>query len=123
MKVLLILVSFKFLISFIVPVSTVILSPLSKVEVDENTTITFSCLVYGCRPKANISWYGIDNKIVPTTPVSQPNGSLFDVKSTLTISFERNEIGKTIYCTANNIKGDEPIKSREAEIDVKCEYI
>lgn len=102
-----------------VPVSTVILSPLSKVEVDENTTITFSCLVYGCRPEANISWYGIDNKIVPTTPVSQPNGSLFDVKSTLTISFERNEIGKTIYCTANNIKGDEPIKSREAEIDVK----
>lgn len=101
-----------------VPVSDVILVPINTVEVDVNQDFAFSCTAQGCRPKANIIWYRDGNVVPENTSTLTPNMSLLDVNSTLITSFEEDEEGMIIYCSAS-IEGDMPKKSQEAKVDVK----
>lgn len=102
-----------------VPVSDVILSPINTVAVDVGKEFTFRCTARGCRPKANIFWYR-NKTLVPETSSNETlDSSLFDVESTLITTFENNETGTMIYCTAINIEGDVPKPSKTALINVK----
>lgn len=105
------------------PVSEVILSPLHQVEVIENRRVTFECLARGVRPKATITWYIEDSVIAETSNESALNGSLYDVYSTLNTSFQKNDTGKKIKCSAVNIENMKAVNSTVAIINVLCEYI
>lgn len=105
-------------VSVQVPVSEVILSPSTKVEVNESNEITFTCLAKGSRPISNITWYRQNIEVSVTSLTILPVGSLFDVKSVLTTSFNKEENGSTVYCTANNIGGVPPRSSEKAVINV-----
>lgn len=109
------------------PVSEVILSPSAVVEVNEKNENTFSCLAKRSRPMSNITWYRQNITVSETSSsiqsYDQPDGSLFDVRSNLTILFQKDQNGSVIYCTAHNIGRVPPRKSEEAVISVICEYI
>lgn len=105
-----------------VPVSEVILSPSAVVEVNEKNENTFSCLAKRSRPMSNITWYRQNITVSETSSsiqsYDQPDGSLFDVRSNLTILFQKDQNGSVIYCTAHNIGRVPPRKSEEAVISV-----
>lgn len=105
------------------PVSEVILSPTDKVEVIENRNVKFECLARGGRPKANLTWYKEQSVVSETSNRSELNGSLYNVYSTLTTSFQIKDLGKKIKCSAVNIKNMTAVESTETIIDVLCEYI
>lgn len=105
------------------PVSEVILSPSAVVEVNEKNENTFSCLAKRSRPMSKITWYRQNITVSETSSSDQPDGSLFDVRSNLTILFQKGQNGSVIYCTAHNIEGVQPRKSEEAVISVICEYL
>lgn len=105
------------------PVSEVILLPLHQVEVIENESVNFVCLTRGVRPKATITWYIDDSVMAETLNDYELNGSLYDVNSTLTTSFQRKDMGKNITCSAVNIKNMQAVTSTATIINVLCEYI
>lgn len=101
-----------------VPVSELILSPTDTVEVIENKSVNFECLARGCRPIANITWYKEQSVVSETSKESALNGSLYNVYSNLTTSFQRKDLGKKIKCSAVNVKTVTAVESAETTINV-----
>jgi hypothetical protein len=106
-----------------VPVSTVILSPSSRVEVIEETPFKFSCGARATRPAANIKWYKDGLVVGGALSSTSMDNLLYDVTSNLTSYFQRTDNGSSVYCTAVNIDGDVPVKSSLAQLNVLCKYM
>lgn len=106
------------------PVPEVILSPNDTVEVIENKNESFVCLARGGRPAANITWHKGNITLSETSNKTKLNGSVYDVYSTLTTLFHRDDIGYKIKCSAVNIKNMQAVESAVTLIkNVLCKYI
>lgn len=106
------------------PVPEVILSPNDTIEVIENRNVSFLCLARGGRPAANITWHKGNIILSETSNNAILNGSVYDVNSTLTTLFHRDDMGYKIKCSAVNIKNMQAVESTETLIrNVLCKYI
>lgn len=105
------------------PVPEVILSSNDTIDVIENKNVSFVCLARGGRPAANITWHKENRTLSETSNRTKLNGSFYDVYSTLTTLFQRDDMGYKIKCSAVNIKNMQAVESTETIIrNVLCKY-
>lgn len=111
------------LIFISVPISEVSLKPVSLDGVKEGSPFTFYCFTNAGRPQAQITWH-FDNQVIQgNSPSLIENGTMFVVNSSFTKSFNKDDQGKRMYCSAVNIEGDPGIMSNDIEINVFCKFI
>lgn len=114
---------------FSVPITTVILTvipPYDKnpIEILSGSTQQFQCTTNAGRPSSRIEWYlsgaNITEKAFVQTDKCDPgcNETLIS-SSVLKYTGNRSDIGKTIYCIAENVK-EMSVRSLDRSIDILC---
>lgn len=119
---------YKIKLNVVVPASAILLMHKDETIIRNGSTIgplkeghrlETVCEVRGARPKPNVAWYRGGRKLtVQTTTIDEEHHGLYDVKSKLSLTLSRQELGSSLECRVGVIPND-PIISNQIYIDLE----
>lgn len=85
----------------------------------EGSRLEVMCEVRGARPKPNVAWYrGAKRLTHQTTTIDEERHDLFDVKSKLSLTLSRQELGSSLECRVGTTSNN-PIISNQVYLDLE----